>query len=395
MKTSPVDSSRVVIRNRPAGGDVTVAARSSGGRGAPPGVNLVLSVEHHIDRLLDEWDALADRCAPAPFVRPGWITAWSHAFGAGSLELLCAREAGRLVGVLPVRRRPRAVDSPTNFHTPEFGLLADHDDARRVLADSVFAFRPRRVAIGFLAADRADAATLEKTARAHGYRVEVRSAMRSPYVVIDSDWTTYERRLSRNLIGDLRRCRRRLEERGGLTITISDGRDGLEELLEQLFLVDAHSWQAAARTAIVSHKNTQQFYENVCRWAASRGSLRVSLLRVADRTVAMELGLEEAGVHFAMKSSYDQSYRRFSPGKILLHGVIESAFTGRLKRVELLGAEDRYRRLWASHTRERLNLQAYASSPVGWLEWAADIHGRKLARRAGLDRVRHNLPRLG
>ncbi|MGN6868971.1 MAG: GNAT family N-acetyltransferase [Solirubrobacteraceae bacterium] len=390
-----MDSSSVVIRNRSAGGDVAVAARSPGGTGVSTGVNLVLSVERHVGPLLDEWEALADRSAPAPFVRPGWITAWSQAFGAGSLEVLCAREAGRLVGVLPVRRRPRAVDSPTNFHTPEFGLLADHDDARRVLADGVFALRPRRVAVGFLDADRADAAALEMTARARGYQVEVRSAMRSPYVVIDSDWTTYEQRLSRNLLGDLRRCRRRLEERGGLTITISDGRDGLDELLEQLFSVDAHSWQAAARTAIVSHKNTQQFYEEVCRWAASRGSLRVSLLRVAGRSVAMELGLEEAGVHFAMKSSYDQSYRRFSPGKILLHGVIESAFIGRLKRVELLGAEDRYKRLWASHSRERLNLQAYANSPVGWLEWAADIHGRKLARRAGLDRVRHNFPRLG
>jgi CelD/BcsL family acetyltransferase involved in cellulose biosynthesis len=274
-------------------------------------------------------------------------------------------------------------------------LLAEHDEAIRLLAEGVFTFRPRRVSVGFLDAERPDAAALERTARARGYRVESRSVMRSPYVVIDSDWTSYERRLSRNLLGDLRRCRRRLAERGDLTMTISDGSNGLDDLLDQLFSVDAHSWQAEARTAIVSHKNTREFYEQVCRWAASRGSLRVSLLRIAGRSVAMELGIEEAGVHFAMKSSYDKSYRRFSPGKILLHALIESAFIGRLKRVELLGGEDRYKRVWAPHSHERVTVQAYANSPVGWLEWAADIHGRRLARRAGLGRLRRNLARLG
>lgn len=354
---------------------------------------LAISVERDLESLVTEWDGLADRCAPAPFMRPGWIRAWWQAFGSGTPEVLCARAGGQLVGLLPLRRRGRVLDSPTNFHTPGFTLLTDRDDARWALAEAVFACRPRRVSVGFI--ERSDARELERAARAVGSRVVIRTILRSPYVVIDSDWATYERRLSRQLRGDLRRCRRRLEEEGG-TVSIDFIRDTERpaDLLEEVFAVDASSWKAETRSSIVSHEHTRRFYEQVSRSAAARGALRVALLRVNGRALAMELGIEEAQIHFAIKSSYDAEYRRFSPGKLLLHALIEHAFVNRLQSVELLGADDPYKRLWASDSRERLVLQAYGGSPIGWLQWTTEAHGRPLAQRVNLGRVRRKLQRL-
>jgi CelD/BcsL family acetyltransferase involved in cellulose biosynthesis len=353
-----------------------------------------VSVENHLEPLSAEWDDLADRCAPAPFMRTGWIAAWWRAFGGGTLELLCARDAGRLVGLLPLRRRSWGVDSPTNYHTLEFGMLAESDDARRALARAVFARHPGRVSIGFLSGERRDPIELQDAARAHGYRVIVDATSRSPYVPIHSDWAGYERRLSRNMRGDLRRTHRRLEEQGAISIDYSEGGEHFETLLEECFAVDARSWKAGANTAIVSHANTRQFYEHIGHWAASRGSLRLALLRVEGRPVAMQMGLEEEGVHFAIKASYDASYSRFSPGKLLMHAIVEGAFRRGLKSVELLGADEPYKQRWASHSRERLTLRAYAGSPIGWLAWRTDVHGRPLARRAGLARVRRKLRRI-
>ena len=45
------------------------------------------------EEIFDEWDALADRVAATPFMRPGWIAAWWRAFGSGKLEVLTARGA--------------------------------------------------------------------------------------------------------------------------------------------------------------------------------------------------------------------------------------------------------------------------------------------------------------
>ena len=359
----------------------------------PP--ELSVSLENDIEPLAAEWDELADRCAPAPFMRSGWISAWWRAFGAGTLEVLCARDAGRLVGLLPIRRRGRVISSPTNFHTPEFALLTDRSDARRALSEALFALHPRRLSVGFLDGERADAAELKRAAQAVGSRVVVRTSMRSPYVVVDSDWATYERALRRPLLSDLRRCRRRLEEEGDVSIEFSDSAERLDDLLHEMFAVEARSWKADTKSAIVSHQTTQGFYEQISHWAAGRGALRVAMLRVDDLPIAMQLAVEEAGAHFAIKSSYDATYRRFSPGKLLLHAIVERAFMRRLSSVELLGAEDDYKRQWASHSRDRLALQAYAVSPIGWLQWTAEVHGRPMARRAHLTRVRRKLRRLG
>jgi CelD/BcsL family acetyltransferase involved in cellulose biosynthesis len=353
----------------------------------------IVSLEE-LPSLVAEWDELADRCAPAPFLRPGWISAWTQAFGSGALEVLCARQVGALVGVLPLRRRGGAVVSPTNFHTPDFGLLAESDEARHALADAVFARRPRQVAIAFLDAQRRDTVALRAAARARRYNVIVRELMRSPYIPVETDWESYERQLSRSLKGDLRRTRRRLEEQGEVRIDHYESSEKLGRLLEDVFAVESHSWKAQARTAIVSQHKTKQFYEQITAWASERASLSVGMLRVDDEPVAMELGIEEAGVHFAVKGSYDESYRRFSPGRLLLRSVIERAFTKGLKRVELLGAEDQYKRLWAPESHLRMQLHAYAGSPIGRLQWTADAYGRPLARRAGLPRLRRHWQRL-
>jgi CelD/BcsL family acetyltransferase involved in cellulose biosynthesis len=263
-----------------------------------------------------------------------------------------------------------------------------------VLADAVFARRPRQVAIAFLDAQRHDTAALEAAARACRYNVIVRELMRSPYIPLETDWESYERQLSRHLRGDLRRTRRRLEDQGEVSIDHYESSENLGKLLEDVFVVESRSWKAEARTAIVSHPRTKHFYEEITAWASERASLSVGILRIDDRPVAMELGIEEAGVHFAIKGSYDESYSRFSPGKLLLRSVIENAFTRGLKRIELLGAEDKYKRLWATESHIRMQLHAYVGSPIGWLQWTADAYGRPLARRAGLARLRRQWRRL-
>ncbi len=80
-----------------------------------------------------EWEDLAERTGATPFVRPGWVAAWWDAYGKGRLEIRCVRHAadGRLAALVPVRREGGVLGSPTNWHSPTFGLLAESDEAAR------------------------------------------------------------------------------------------------------------------------------------------------------------------------------------------------------------------------------------------------------------------------
>jgi CelD/BcsL family acetyltransferase involved in cellulose biosynthesis len=97
-----------------------------------------------IPLLAEEWDALVDRVGGGPFLRSEWIDAWWRAFGAGQLELLIARKAGRLVGIAPLYRRHGAIRSVSNWHTPTFGFLSEDAETESALAETSVARTRRR-----------------------------------------------------------------------------------------------------------------------------------------------------------------------------------------------------------------------------------------------------------
>lgn len=323
-----------------------------------------------------EWDALADRAGAAPFLRPGWIRAWWEAFGAGTLDLCTVRRDGRLAGVLPLARRRGELHSPTNFHTPEFGLLAEDDVAARELAERALGGSERRIALGLLDAQGPSLATCRAAALDARRRITTRVLQRSPYVRVVGDWPAYERGLGRRWRGDLRRCRRRLGELGAVTLTAEADTGPLEDV----FRVELASWKRESGTAIAARADTLAFYRAVASWVAARGALRLHRLRLDGRTIAALYCVQERGVVYAMKGGYDAAYRRFSPGRLVLHGLVEHAFQTGLTSVELLGSADRYKLRWGGDVRTRVALEAFDRSPSGTLLWAASAHGRPVAR---------------
>lgn len=334
-----------------------------------------------IESLAGEWAALASRVGATPFVRPGWVAAWWRAFGVGNLEIRTLRRDGRLVAVLPVTRRYGALRSVTNSHTPRSGLLAEDWSAATELARTLFTGEPRRVSITSLDPVGRSMKACRRAAEKAGYRVVIRPLQRAPYLDIEGNWTEYESRLSRSLVADLRRSRRRLGREGKVYVEIADGLERLEELLREAFAVEASGWKGARRTAIQSCPETQSFYTDVACWAAARHMLRLFFLRLDQRPLAMFYALEERGVCHLLKGGYDPAYRRFSPGKLLMHAVVSHCFSTGLSRIEFHGAAESYKLDWAGAVHERQRFEAFSRSPTGQLAWAAFAYGRSAAKR--------------
>jgi CelD/BcsL family acetyltransferase involved in cellulose biosynthesis len=333
-----------------------------------------------VEPIAAEWDLLADRCDAVPFLRPGWIAAWWRAFGAGALEVVTLRRDGRLSALVPLVRRPGSLHSTTNFHTPVFGMLAEDRDSARALVSTIVRSRVRRVDVGFLDAESPDLVELAAAGKAAGRRVLVRTLQRSPFLDIEEPWEAYERRLSGNVRGDVQRCRRRLSETGRVSFKVEYGDQRLDELLSEGFRLEAAEWKATRGTAILSRPETELFYREVAGWAAERGSLRLAFLRVDGRPIACQYALEEGGVYYPLKGGYDPTYRKFSPGKLIIHATLSRAFSTGLARYEFLGDEAHYKRSWASASREIVLLRAFARGPSGFADWALQAHGRPLAK---------------
>jgi CelD/BcsL family acetyltransferase involved in cellulose biosynthesis len=349
----------------------------------------VVRQSESIASVREEWDALADRVAASPFLRPGWFEAWSAAFG-GSVSVLTIHREGELAGALPFIERRASLVSPTNWHTPMFGAVVDSQGAGEALAEALMARRAPRVDLALVDAADPILAALRAAATRHGRRVVERVAMRSPYVALEGDFDAYRDALPRKARKELGRLGRRLADEGRVEYAFDDGSERLEELLDEGFAVEGSGWKSENGTAIVSRPDTHRFYRDVARWAAARGALVLAFLRLDGRPLAFDMCIEEAGACNVLKGGYDRAHRRFGPGTLLTAASIERAYASGLTSYELLGAEDDYKLGWTGTTRERVRFQAFAPSPAGRLSHLAWTRGRVLAKRAiaGVDRRR-------
>jgi CelD/BcsL family acetyltransferase involved in cellulose biosynthesis len=335
----------------------------------------VTVVRHQqIGPLADEWDDLADRAGASPFLRPGWIEAWLAAFGGGAPEIVALRREGRLAAVLPLVRRRGALVSPTNWHTPEWGVLAEDDASAQEAVAAALAARPRRLSLAFLGpgAEAARAAVASA-----GYSTLERTLLRSPTLALAGDRAAYMASRSSKRRKELARQRRRLEEGGAVAFEVDETAARLEEGLA----VEGSGWKLERGTAIVSQPETVRFYTEVARWAERRGALRLGFLRLDGRAVAFEYCLEEAGVLYDLKGGYDHELRSCAPGMLIAQELVAWAFARGLARFELLGQAEPQKLYWTEDVHERTQLQAFAPTLSGRLEDAAWRHGRPLVRR--------------
>lgn len=329
------------------------------------------------------WDALADRLSVPPFMRPGWIVAWSRAFAGDGLCALTAIREGELVGLLPFVERRGVLSAPANWHTPVFGFLAIDQDVSAALATGFISRARMRADLSFL--DKADPNLAECQIAAQRARrtMVVRAVLRSPYVALaDANWETYRASLDRKARKDIERRRRRLDEQGSVSVDFGDGRADLGRFLDEGFQLEGSGWKRERGTAITSDPRTNRFYTEIARWASARGWLQLAFLRLDGKPIAFDFCLESGGTTYVLKGGFDPAFRGFAPGMILTYESLRRAFEQGLSSYELLGEDAPYKLVWTQTKRERVRFQAFSRSPRGRANHLAWTHGRSVVRRA-------------
>lgn len=354
-----------------------------------------IEIHRTVTSVAAAWDALADEVGAAPFMRPGWFAAWADAFTTVGLTIVALRRGTDLAAVLPLIERRGAARSATNDHTPMFEILAADEASAYALATAVFERRPRSVTLQLVDPDATTTRGWLAGAADVGYGTRTEILLRSPYIDTTCGWEEYKRRIGTRMRADIRRRRRRMDDEGKVTVEVHDGSVGLEALLDEGFGVEAAGWKGQTGTAIAADPTTVRFYTEIARWAAARGWLRLCFLRLDDRAVAFDYNLDADGVYYGLKGGYDEAFRRFAPGKILLMEMIERIFEQDATRYEFLGEEEPYKLEWADGTRPRALTQVFSPSVLGRVERLAYSHGRPLAKQtlAGARRFRERRSR--
>jgi len=178
----------------------------------------------------------------------------------------------------------------------------------------------------------------------------------------DSYWSTRNKKLRDN-IGRYRR--RFSEHEGGFEFRVHTGAAELLAALRRYGDLESRGWKGAAGTAIHADNRQGQFYADVLgKYAPGTEAFAFELV-VGEHVVASRLAISSGAMLVMLKTTFDESYERFAPGRILLYLALEHIFNlERFHAVEFYTNAQKEQLPWADATREISNVSVYRYAPL-------------------------------
>lgn len=122
---------------------------------------------------------------------------------------------------------------------------------------------------------------------------------------------------------EMRRQWRRLSELGTLEYNVARQPAEIRGQLEEFLTLEDSGWKGRRRTAMVSDRYRAAFAREAINSLAETDSVRIHTIMLNGEAIASMVVLITSGEACTWKTAYDESYARFSPGKLLMDRLTE------------------------------------------------------------------------
>lgn len=326
-------------------------------------------------RLEENWNSLVAATSDEFVYRHEFLQVWMQCFGTGArLRILTGREpSGRLTAALPLMQQQgslhgigvRELIATANSHSSRWDLLAEDGESAGTAFFTHLAQDPSWDVLKLIdVPDGGNAYHLYRAAQAAGFPAAAWESQRSPYLELPRAGVRLEGRPSGQTKALVRRRRRQLLEAGDLRLEqVTDA--GMVAALEEFFAIESLGWKGREGTACLQDSRTAEFYTRLATAASRLGKLSLFRLRLDGRTIAFHYGVTCGGTYYLLKLGYDEAFRQFSPGLVLMDSVVQDALSRGLRRLDFLGSDDEWKLRWSSGVRRHQWLFIFRDSAKG------------------------------
>jgi len=372
---------------------------------SPFNIEVVRGVDG-LQSLRSEWEALFDAVPSAsPFLSYGWMTAWQATVGAGGQPVvLCARDAGRLVGLLALSERTSASVRQVSFMGERIAaadgldVLALPGCARPAVAAIVARLAAEPIDLLSLDGLPPDSPTLQLLAwqlGTDGRRAYTLSTHQiCPYLDLSAGWDGILSKSRRpHQFPKLLRAMSGLD--GFETRTVTEpGRVGAA--LERLLELHDKRWAVQGGSDAMSLRSVRDFHRRLVPALAQRGMVRFEELWVEGACRAAYYGFERGDHYWLYQAGYDPGWAKKSVAFVRMSLSIKEAADRGVKHYDLLRGTETYKFDWAAGARVTLRVQAVARRPAArllagarQLRVAAELAAEAVVPVRSLDILRH------
>jgi len=300
------------------------------------------------------------------FALPEWHIAWWKSVGIDrTMYILVLEREGEVVGIVPLcMRRGGWDDLKTTLLEWSGGSQSDYQDLvadDRYINEVVLAIGPsfkelrQKVNVArfhnILSESKfANWIMAKQSTTLSTTPVPFLALGQKSYKQIASQWTRSHR-------GDVNRQRRRLEEKGALTLKVlSDPQEALVHLPGFFEAVEVRWMGNRMHSGNVLSNQHQQFFRELITSDGFSPHLHFSVLQLNEVVISYHFGFLYLGTLYYYRPAYVQDYAIFSPGKVHLSMLVELGCLREWKEIDLLGGGEHYKYLWAKEERDTVTI---------------------------------------
>lgn len=280
----------------------------------------------------EAWDALAlNASEPNPFFESWYLLpSLRHLAAAQDVVILRFEMDGRLAGILPVVRAKRYYRWPIPnisswVHDNAFcGLPLVRRGAETAFWQAVLDWADRNAGTGLflhlqgLTGPGALLGALETVLERQGRQAETvhfeERAMLASDLASEAYW---DASLSAKKRKELRRQANRLSDLGEVRFGRSSGTEDISQWCADFLALEQAGWKGRAGSALACDQGTAALFRESLLGAAERGRLERAALTLDGRPIAMLATFITPPGAFSYKTTFDETYARFSPGVLL------------------------------------------------------------------------------
>jgi CelD/BcsL family acetyltransferase involved in cellulose biosynthesis len=342
-------------------------ARDSGSRVRAVGVRQALDQEA---ALRWDWDALS---RDDPTRSALWQLAWYRAFGDVQRDPVFVAEEGersRVIGLLPLhwdrsgpRGALRVLASTTNGHSGYTALLLREGcpAALGALLDGAVKL-PAWDVLKLDGVRDDDVARISAWGRERGIAVDIVNPQTTAILTFGDDRAASIPARTRKT----RSRERQLGEIGKLEFSVVSEPERVRTAFRDYLDAERKSWKARDGELLTSTPRITRFYQELIAGSDDCAGVWLHLLKLDGAIIAGSCSVRKDGGMVANKSFFDERYKKYAPGTIMEHRILESlASDRRVRRVDFYTSLDHYRhftnhvegfhdvRIWSSGLRGR------------------------------------------
>jgi len=296
----------------------------------------------------------------SPFQTFGWLSFWFKCVGGPvhsiKAQIVVLSDQGRTIAILPLGIRRingvKVLEWLGGIHADYMGALFTRDyqlNARdfialwtevlnRITKFDVIHFQRQPMMIG----------DLENPFVIYFHMQKSEVALQA---VINGSWEEFQKsRLSKKLIADSKRQKRRLQDKGELRFSVAEDVGELEEVIKNMIDFKRKRYFDTGLSDMFAIDEHREFFQGLLNVNLEKYKLCCASLKVDHEIIATHVGfISNEQFYYYMPANDNERWKPFSPGRLLMECLMEwSLKEGKYKFDFTVGGED-YKKIWCNN----------------------------------------------